>query len=81
MSAQITQLTCQLACRVLSRVYKVDSNGAHHQLLSTSENGCSSVSALVKMPHCWKSHVIDHCFLFYVLFLCLVQYEKITLKK
>ena len=29
MSAQITQLTCQLACRVLSRVYKVDSNGAH----------------------------------------------------
>ena len=40
MSAQITQLTCQLACRVLSRVYKVDSNGAHNQLLSTSENGC-----------------------------------------
>ena len=33
MSAQITQLTCQLACRVLSRVYKVDSNGAHHQTL------------------------------------------------
>ena len=40
----------------------------HHSVLLSLKGGggCagSSVSALVKMPHCWKSHVIDHCFCF-----------------
>ena len=34
--------------------------------------GCtgSSESTLVKMPHCWKSHVLAHL---YVLFLCVIK--------
>ena len=34
----------------------------HHLKFGSLKGGCtgSSESALVKMPHCWKSHVVAH---------------------
>ena len=44
--------------------------GQHLELLSL-KGGCSgsSESTLVKMPHCWKSHVAAHFYLFIYLFI------------
>ena len=38
----------------------------HHMGLLSLKGGCirSSESILVKMPHCWKSHVTAHMFWF-----------------
>ena len=38
----------------------------HHLVFQSLEGGCtgSSESTLVKMPHCWKSHVMAHFFLY-----------------
>ena len=41
----------------------------HHLKFLSLKGGCtgSSESTLVKMPHCWKSHVAAHFFLFLAL--------------
>ena len=44
------------------------------------KRGCtgSSESTLVKMPHCWKSHVTAHvCFKFKLL--CFLNYQSLNL--
>ena len=37
----------------------------HHLEFLSLEGGCtgSSESTLIKMPHCWKSHVAAHLFI------------------
>ena len=36
----------------------------------------SSESTVVKMPHCWKSHVTAHCIFFYLLLILLSGAEQ-----
>ena len=38
----------------------------HHLMILSLKGGCSasSESTLVKMPHCWKSHVTAHLYIF-----------------
>ena len=40
----------------------------HHLEFLSLKGGCtgSSESTLVKMPHCWKSHVTAHLYLTYL---------------
>ena len=47
----------------------------HHLEFLSLEGGCtgSTESTLVKMPHCWKSHVVAHMYkIGFVLFVLLL---------
>ena len=49
----------------------------HHLAFLSLKEGCegSSESTLVKMAHCWKSHIMAHLFLF-SLVLCMFSLFK-----
>ena len=53
----------QSLCRSLDYSLGVKLLAEHHSEFLTLKGGCtgSSESTLVKMPHCWKSHVMAKC--------------------
>ena len=62
-------IMCNLHTRSLIRAFAGRSNilrlrllAEHHLEFLRLKEGCtgSSESTLVKMPHCWKSHVVAH---------------------
>ena len=52
----------QSICLSLEYVMNVKLLTEHHSEFLSLNGGCAglSVSILVKMPHCWKSHVTAH---------------------
>ena len=56
----------QSLCKSLAYSMNIKLLTKHHLEFLSLKRGCtgSSESTLVKMPHCWKSHVAAHIILF-----------------
>ena len=59
----------QSLCLSLDYLMIVKLLAEHHLVFLSLKVGCtdSSESTLVKMPHCWKSHVAAHWLIYFVL--------------
>ena len=72
----------QSLCKSLEYSMSVKLLTEHHLEFLTLKRGCrgSSESTLVKMPHCWKSHVMAqiYCNMSRLLWSCLIGVNKVS---